>query len=604
MALVPFLLESDHVNYLIWRYLQERGMARTAVSLQREWNTPNPEALSFSHAVKSHELIRLIQDGAHYDELATAAYDREAAARDTDASVALPKPRRYQFLRLPYERKRPTSLSADQGDDAGSVSAHDEERARKRQRVEANGVRKSAAPVPARRKPSGPTSVPRDSAEDPMEIDDRNLDAPEEPEAIVEEFRSPTPPTTLQLGLSSGVNTDPVLVAPQAKTLHNFLIEDVDITQTNWDTVDASQLHIAGGSIWKTYHVTDEAVLNPVSPPISTDHTAAKDPYYVSAVSQHPSTGRLAYAMTEYSGIGQNCVQYVTKSSATGVQSKRVLSQDTDNTLFLRWSRDGSKLLGSSHTLEGFGHVNVWTVDETDECAIARFPLPLFDGIWIADSKFVLSGKQELGVYELKDGFVNLLHQVETKLDWDMIRFDVMTSKVACLDCDHGYLGVLDVDTQRFEEVKAHDECVTTFDYQPGTATEAGQTAPKRLIVTGDVDRTAKLWDPETLQCVKTYTMQPSMPVMAIAFAPDASKIAFAGDRRIEIWSAGLDGTRIARWDDCEEDLDEVVKINDQVTAPWHALSWDVDSSKLAYTQGRRVSFAHKYVRRPSLTPD
>ncbi|KAI9707876.1 MAG: hypothetical protein M1820_004482 [Bogoriella megaspora] len=67
----PKYLESDHILYLIWRYLQESGprYARAADQLRRDWDCPNsnPENLPFAQHVHVGDLVRLVLDGLEYD---------------------------------------------------------------------------------------------------------------------------------------------------------------------------------------------------------------------------------------------------------------------------------------------------------------------------------------------------------------------------------------------------------------------------------------------------------------------------------------------------------------------------------------------------------
>jgi len=67
------MVHSDHINYLILRYLQEHGHENAAISFQRDWHRPDefrdPEALPFAPVVKRHALVSVVQDGLLYDEL-------------------------------------------------------------------------------------------------------------------------------------------------------------------------------------------------------------------------------------------------------------------------------------------------------------------------------------------------------------------------------------------------------------------------------------------------------------------------------------------------------------------------------------------------------
>lgn len=66
-------LSSDHINYLILRYLQESGHETSARAFYKDWHRPreyrDPEDLSFAPSVRRLELVSVIQDGLAHDEL-------------------------------------------------------------------------------------------------------------------------------------------------------------------------------------------------------------------------------------------------------------------------------------------------------------------------------------------------------------------------------------------------------------------------------------------------------------------------------------------------------------------------------------------------------
>ncbi|KAH9827067.1 LisH [Teratosphaeria destructans] len=73
-------LHSDHINYLIYRYLQEHGHENTAIAFHRDWYRPreyrDPENLPFAPIVQRHELITVVQKGLLFDELSCRGRDR------------------------------------------------------------------------------------------------------------------------------------------------------------------------------------------------------------------------------------------------------------------------------------------------------------------------------------------------------------------------------------------------------------------------------------------------------------------------------------------------------------------------------------------------
>jgi len=89
-------LRSDHINYLIFRYLQEAGFQDSATSLYKEWyraeDLRDPESFPFASSVKQHELIRIVQDGIFFDQM--------------QARVASSK-RKYTLVQPMFEFKAP-----------------------------------------------------------------------------------------------------------------------------------------------------------------------------------------------------------------------------------------------------------------------------------------------------------------------------------------------------------------------------------------------------------------------------------------------------------------------------------------------------------------
>ncbi|KAM3415346.1 hypothetical protein BST61_g8875 [Cercospora zeina] len=66
-------LHSNHVNYLIWRYLQEQGFEHAAIAFTRDWRrtgdiASDPDALPFAHSVQRNDLVSVVQYGVHYDQ--------------------------------------------------------------------------------------------------------------------------------------------------------------------------------------------------------------------------------------------------------------------------------------------------------------------------------------------------------------------------------------------------------------------------------------------------------------------------------------------------------------------------------------------------------
>lgn len=99
-------LSSDHVNYLILRYLQEAGHEKAATAFYGDWRRPaefrDPENYPWASTVHRNELISLIQSGLHHDEL--------------EARVRRDRGRRHEFMGANGARD-----SADRQDGSGAA---------------------------------------------------------------------------------------------------------------------------------------------------------------------------------------------------------------------------------------------------------------------------------------------------------------------------------------------------------------------------------------------------------------------------------------------------------------------------------------------------
>lgn len=73
MSSAAAALHSDHVNLLIFRYLQEVGFENAANALASDWHRPSdcydPENLPFAREIQRNELVSVIQTGLFHDDL-------------------------------------------------------------------------------------------------------------------------------------------------------------------------------------------------------------------------------------------------------------------------------------------------------------------------------------------------------------------------------------------------------------------------------------------------------------------------------------------------------------------------------------------------------
>ncbi|KAF2236630.1 hypothetical protein EV356DRAFT_512838 [Viridothelium virens] len=249
-------LESDHLNYLIWRYLQESGprFRKAADQLRRDWEI-NPEDLPFATSVQTGDLVRLVLDGLHHDEIATTAMRAqmrasEGGARRLDASRT---ERKYKFISQPGNRELAIRT-------APYLPRPSEDRERcesplKRQRDGVNGASADGMgrpPAPKRvRKSTAAELRERENittANGVLHTDEEASTRPDEDESMIED--GPLQPvSTLENGTSNAAQTESNGFAqPEELTAeeHEITASDSVIMHASWSRSNTEELLFVG----------------------------------------------------------------------------------------------------------------------------------------------------------------------------------------------------------------------------------------------------------------------------------------------------------------------------------------------------------------------
>ncbi|KAB8346267.1 hypothetical protein FH972_023311 [Carpinus fangiana] len=581
------LLQTDHINYLIWRYLQEHGYGHTAVQLQRDWRN-DPQALPFASSVEPHTLMSAIQDALAYDELSHGlALDR---AHTTGATLP-GRSKRYAFIGE-NQRKRRASPTDDRAESSRPASSHQNDGARKRPRLDVNGVKGSGTSVSGRRKSNKNIHPSTAAGQDAMDVDRRNSSRSEalgeEEEEMPVKEEPPPPPSTLELGRSVPVQCDPIIDTTIAKTLSTFSIPHADIIHATWDPTSAELLTVSGGSVFRTYSIpTESRDEDDIAEPAYENVTEAAGSFFVTARSQNEK--RWAYALRVESGVHQCSVHVILEDG-----ERRLLSTPNDLTMFLRWNPSGTLLLGSSVARgDDQGLLYIWDVDSDNDSSPVRIKTPALDGLWLDDSTLLVSGDSMLDIYDVADGEVKRRARINTDRLWDSVRFDKESNRLACLSSGECLLGVLNLHNDQLQTRMAHEESITAIEWQPKPST--GDTS-ERLLATASFDGNVKLWTTsEVLECVHTFRLEPSVPVSALAFSRDGTLLAAAGEDRVQAWQARPSGERVAHWIDPKAEQDEadpmeIANGNAETDLPMYVLAWNNSSENIAYTRGDSVA--------------
>ena len=149
-------LSSDHVNYLVLRYLQEAGHGNAAKALYKDWNRANeyrdPEGLPFAPTIKQNELVSIVQDGLFHDQL---------------QATVTKSGRRYKFLEA--QESRPTSSQQPSSESRAQTSV-------RRMSSYAQPQDRDDFPTPAPKRARRSNGSEGYINGDPMEVDKRGQD--------------------------------------------------------------------------------------------------------------------------------------------------------------------------------------------------------------------------------------------------------------------------------------------------------------------------------------------------------------------------------------------------------------------------------------------
>ncbi|EJT72059.1 hypothetical protein GGTG_11307 [Gaeumannomyces tritici R3-111a-1] len=81
-------LDSDRVNFLVWRYLLEGNYRETAAKFQKEWHVREPHRhFDFAQHVKSHALVSVVNNGLLYNALEREFEKSQQAPRNALATA-------------------------------------------------------------------------------------------------------------------------------------------------------------------------------------------------------------------------------------------------------------------------------------------------------------------------------------------------------------------------------------------------------------------------------------------------------------------------------------------------------------------------------------
>ncbi|GAM87782.1 hypothetical protein ANO11243_058100 [Dothideomycetidae sp. 11243] len=562
-------LGSDHVNYLVLRYLQENGFEDSAKSLYREWNRHDqfrdPESLPFAHVVKQQELVHIIQDGLYHDEL-------QAKVANGPRRFHLTNPRsRDEFPLPPPKRVRQSNASE----------------------IITNG--------------------------DAMDVDDRADDEDRTSNASFTERAQSEPEPQEELPIIetkvAGTQTDKKKKL-KTRTIYWTLDKSLPIAilHSLWNpkSETSSLLLAAGESICRLYNLssTDNQRIE------NTDAFGMTADHVVTAAAWHPGGQHFTCAIRGPSQTGDFLPM---KNHLVDIDVSGDI-QSLDNwfdmiTIALRYSKSGNTLFaastdGTRTVLEArdFGAKN------NHKCSVAHEYIHknvIIDIACISDSTFAVCGKGQLSVWSLgpepsaADSVERSLvqdykHAVSAAAGFDKVRYDHRHQILVATASYTGDLCTIRKDGDSWiagPEIKAPKAARPTISaavFQP-MAEDTDLSTPSRLAIA--FDAAIAIYTITSTDCSQPVivTIGPQEPPLALAWSPSSrfgARLAAASDEAIKIWDvAASPAAELLAWKAApanwyQGDDNHLPDDEDAQTEP--TLGWDVNGESLAFAVGRK----------------
>ncbi|CAG8232599.1 unnamed protein product [Penicillium salamii] len=568
-------LTSHHVNYLIWRYLQESGHGDAAVSLQRAWY-PDPQTLPFAPYIKTHALVSLVQKGLQYHKLETSL-DKEGNRITLSPSDYFFGPERLENGLVGIR----DAVGTDQPESPSHV-------ARDR-------------PVNGHAEPGRQIRKDEEDSDESMEDKAQTESQPGSPShmdgdgdvSMAEEV--PEPPVTLENGDSSGIQIAPAKTVDLTPDTALLDVENY-VTQALWRPRDSTTVVAAGQdfcSIWKL--------------PLSSEPVERKIVEFkkgnttVSNVAWDAIGEKLAVA-TSTNEKG-SITMYNTKGDAVDLlpEIPRIITG-------LHWSDVSAQLVvvGSS---DNISELALWDDDRRPDA----LPPPqviedhLYTVSWCGRGQIFASG--EGAVYQCEvDHSIRLLNTFSSrdKTTWDFLRC-IQTGLNPVAIAASGPASSIWIPTHQISIPNAHPEQITGLEIRP-------QSNPQRIIFASfSQGGKVKVWqvdlESKDYHCIHQFSLGPSPSNNALTgcFSPDGYALAAASKDRLSIWNVERGGEPISTWtapqsEVKKEDPDRPINGHNGLSIPespsYWPLVWDADGKRLAYGLNKKVR-SLKWIPRP-----
>ncbi|KAI5301368.1 hypothetical protein KEM56_001798 [Ascosphaera pollenicola] len=571
-------LTSHHLNYLIWRYLQESGLGEAATLLQRHWMF-DPQSLPFAPFVKTHALVTLVQKGLQYWEL------EKSITKSGDITPISPD---TSFFGPDVEDLTATEQSSE--DQSKSASS--------KQMVESNGhVDTTTTEFQATRavqSVEGGDKLTETTAEVTGETivdDDGDIGMLDQVENMPQEV------FTLAAGQSTGVQIAPAKamdLAPQTTVLD---IPDTDgaILKSAWRPQDPTTLAVYGNNfcgLWKspsgrwsgssaTYHSLVES--------------HADEPAAVTAMAWNADGTLLAVATyTRMMGT-------ITLYGPTG-EVFDALPDTPSMVSNFSWAPHGLRLvvvMSDPHKSQ----LALWdqAVKAKEFSHIYQVNSHIYDVAWPEGESVFALGDKSMHMISTRDDMLELsqVFSTENKKDsWSLLCATTVSGEPLAVAASTQN-AKLYIPTHDLVLDDIHAAAITSVQACPLSLPDV-DVSRNVLLMTSSMDGTLKLWrlDLESKEstCLHRLSLTSTPTELTSSVSPDSYAVAGASLNKLSVWNVERGGIPMAKlsvpFDANDKDLQGDGGVQSEATknGPQRSLTWDSDSKRLALSFNRRIA--------------
>ncbi|KAH6900179.1 WD40-repeat-containing domain protein [Thelonectria olida] len=597
-------IDSDRVNFLVWRYLLEGNYRETAAKFQKEWHVKAPHRdFAFACHVKSHALVSVINRGLVYSAL-EREHQRNRLPQDASAAAV-------EALQVgifgPLECHPEAKMEEDE--DAEGEEEIEMEPTRKRAPQQLSNGSPAKRPRLSNGYENGTDAAPTAT---PMEMDvDNQVDNHAYPSPLEGE---PAPPPIVHTdGPEQGTQVDKVRELAPDTTFIRLLDDDHAhghrpdttpspapagpdnapiILQCEWNPRDPSILAAAGtDALARVWTISRATPLEPGPDHVSHHAHSLLDPdaprdTTVTALSWTSDGAAIAVATDSRSRAAIN----VWSADGTHLQTMEVseppvikLSWNLSNTALLAISPDKGGALVTVYYSPAGNSVS-YLLPGHD---IAATPL---DAAWTTDTEFLLTGGDLFLCLHCDESSISPIKKIETKEDdsFTQVLYD-SRSNLAATSNDKGILDLWD-DFGKRKSISAHQGAITAMQWQPIPANQP-VAGDERLIATGGDDCAILIWNALLPESKPKCFLTMDSPIVRLAFTPDGAFIAGATSNQVLIWKVSNHTVPRASWSRPTDLGWQSPKANAETEEEdEHCLCWDANGQKLVYGTNSRLA--------------